>query len=110
MDYYVSPTGNDSASGSFSAPFRTIAHAFDIAQSGDDVYSWISKEKAALLAPEPLAFPAHPPPPPASLPATIGLYIDGVAVASETGTYLSYSQTLRIKRTKVIQHIEVRLT
>lgn len=33
--FYVSPTGNDSASGSSSAPFRTLAHALSTLRAGD---------------------------------------------------------------------------
>ncbi|MET7698948.1 right-handed parallel beta-helix repeat-containing protein [Streptomyces sp. NPDC005485] len=36
--YYVSPTGNDSAAGSQSTPWKTFAHAQSVAQAGDTVY------------------------------------------------------------------------
>jgi hypothetical protein len=36
--YYVSPSGSDSAAGSTSAPFKTIAKAQSVAASGDTVY------------------------------------------------------------------------
>ena len=36
--YYVSPSGSDSAAGSSSAPWKTIAHAQSVAASGDTVY------------------------------------------------------------------------
>ncbi|MFI5886977.1 right-handed parallel beta-helix repeat-containing protein [Streptomyces sp. NPDC051554] len=36
--YYVSPTGSDSAAGTKSAPWATMAHAQDIAKAGDTVY------------------------------------------------------------------------
>jgi hypothetical protein len=36
--YYVSPTGNDSAAGTQSTPWKTIAHAQSVAQPGDTVY------------------------------------------------------------------------
>ena len=36
--YYVSPTGSDSASGSKSAPWASMAHAQSVVQPGDTVY------------------------------------------------------------------------
>jgi hypothetical protein len=36
--YYVSPAGNDSAAGTRSTPWKTIAHAQSVAQAGDTVY------------------------------------------------------------------------
>jgi hypothetical protein len=36
--YYVSPSGSDSAAGSISAPWKTIAHAQSVAAAGDTVY------------------------------------------------------------------------
>ncbi|WNM31730.1 right-handed parallel beta-helix repeat-containing protein [Streptomyces sp. Li-HN-5-11] len=36
--YYVSPTGSDSAAGTQSAPWKTIAHAQSVVQAGDTVY------------------------------------------------------------------------
>src|SRR5690349_12331262 len=36
--YYVSPSGSDSADGSQSAPWKTIAHAQSAASAGDTVY------------------------------------------------------------------------
>ncbi len=37
VSFYVSPTGNDSASGTASAPFRTVQRGASVAQSGDYV-------------------------------------------------------------------------
>ena len=34
-EYFVAPSGSDSASGSLAAPFRTIQHCADVAQPGD---------------------------------------------------------------------------
>jgi hypothetical protein len=36
--YYVSPTGSDSAAGTLSAPWASIAHAQSVATAGDTVY------------------------------------------------------------------------
>ena len=36
--YYVSPTGNDSAAGTLSAPWASIAHAQSVATAGDTIY------------------------------------------------------------------------
>ncbi len=36
--YYVSPTGSDSAAGTQSAPWKSIAHAQSVAAAGDTVY------------------------------------------------------------------------
>jgi hypothetical protein len=35
---YVSPTGSDSAAGTFAQPFRTIPHAVSVAVAGDTIY------------------------------------------------------------------------
>ncbi|GJM64225.1 InlB B-repeat-containing protein [Persicobacter diffluens] len=37
-DYYVSPSGNDSQSGSISNPFKTFAKAVSVIQAGDYIY------------------------------------------------------------------------
>lgn len=37
-DFYVSPSGNDAASGTFSAPFKTIQKGIKTAQNGDTVH------------------------------------------------------------------------
>ena len=36
--FYVAPTGSDSAAGTLSAPWKSIAHAQSVAQAGDTVY------------------------------------------------------------------------
>ena len=36
--YYVAPTGNDSAAGTQTAPWASIAHAQSVVQPGDTVY------------------------------------------------------------------------
>jgi hypothetical protein len=39
QSYYVSPSGNDAATGlSSSTPFQTIQHAIDLAQPGDIIH------------------------------------------------------------------------
>ena len=37
-NYYVSTSGNDAQTGSFSTPWKTIQHGLDLAQSGDTVF------------------------------------------------------------------------
>lgn len=37
-DYYVSPTGSDSASGALAAPWRTIGHSISVVRPGDTVH------------------------------------------------------------------------
>jgi hypothetical protein len=37
-EYYVSPSGNDSGSGTISAPFQTINKALNAANAGDTVF------------------------------------------------------------------------
>ena len=37
-EYYVAPTGNDSAAGTMAAPFATIQRGHDVASAGDTVW------------------------------------------------------------------------
>src|SRR5690242_1382214 len=55
--YYVSPTGSDSAAGTQSAPWATIAHAQSAVQAGDTVYvrggtypaNWVNADDFSLV-------------------------------------------------------------
>src|ERR1051325_3995958 len=48
-DYYVSPTGSDSAAGTMDAPFATLQKGHDVSAAGDTVWIHRSEEHTSEL-------------------------------------------------------------